>query len=85
MARAGTNHRGGRPKGKKAKSTLDAEALKTMYIDMAKEKGLPIARALFKKAVAGDVGAIKEFNDRVFGRAPQSIQHEGEITLLLDD
>lgn len=74
----------GRKKGSKDTRTLEVEALRNMYVDLAKRKGLPVAEALLKKAVKGDVQAIKEFNDRVFGRAPQQVQHTGEVVLKID-
>lgn len=73
MARAGTNHKGGRPKGKLAKSTLEALEVKNLYIEKAREYALPILQALVRKARKGDVPAIKEFNDRAFGKAPQAV------------
>ena len=66
--------RGGRPKGRVAKSTLEANAIKTLYVDQAKLHALPILGALVKKAKKGDVMAIKEFNDRVFGKANQPFE-----------
>ena len=76
--------KGGRPKGALGRHTLEAIAVKTLYIDKAKELALPILDALAKKALIGDVQAIKEFNDRAFGKAPQAIQVEGEINLHID-
>ena len=63
MSRYGNVHKGGRPKGALAKHTLEAQAVKTLYVDLAKEHAKPVAEALLKKAVTGDIGAIKEFND----------------------
>lgn len=40
---------------------------------MAREHGLPVAHALLKKALTGDVAAIKEFNDRAYGKVQQSV------------
>jgi len=34
-----------------------------------------IADALIEKAIDGDLGAIKEVNDRLDGKAPQAIDH----------
>lgn len=73
MARAGENHKGGRPKGKLAKSTLEALEVKQLYVEKAREYALPILKALVKKAMKGDVPAIKEFNDRAYGKAPQAV------------
>lgn len=84
MARYGTVHKGGRPKGSKSNHTLKAEAVRTLYIDLAKQHALPVAEALLDKATKGDVSAIKEFNDRAFGKAPQAIAMTAEVTLKLD-
>lgn len=65
--------KGGRPKGSLAKSTLDALEIKQLYIEKAKEHALPMLEALVKKGLEGDVPAIKEFNDRVYGKAPQAV------------
>src|SRR3990167_5371758 len=65
--------KGGRKKGSKATHTLDAEQVKKLYIEKAREYALPILQALVRKARKGDVPAIKEFNDRAFGKAPQAI------------
>lgn len=40
---------------------------------MAREHGFKVATALLDKALTGDVAAIKEFNDRAYGKAQQSI------------
>lgn len=65
--------KGGRPKGAIAKSTREAIEVRNLYVEKAREHGEPIANALIEKAITGDVAAIKEFNDRAFGKAPQSI------------
>lgn len=76
--------KGGRPKGAIAKSTREAIELRNFYVEKAREHAEPIATALIEKAVTGDVSAIKEFNDRAFGKAPQSIDltSKSEITLI---
>lgn len=84
MARGGKRDGAGRKRGYKAPHTLEAQAVKSLYIDLAKEHALPVAKALLEKAKTGDVSAIKEFNDRAFGRAPQAVQIEGEVILKLD-
>lgn len=76
--------KGGRPVGSKSGHTLEAEAVKTLYIDLAKEHAKPVALAILQKALKGDMTAAREFNDRAFGRAPQAIQVEGEVKLKLD-
>lgn len=40
-----------------------------------------IARKLVDKATEGDVPAIKEINDRVDGKAHQSVELSGDLTI----
>lgn len=84
MAHGGKRPGAGKKKGSKASHTLEAEAVKQLYVEKAKQYAEPIATALIEKAITGDIGAIKEFNDRAFGKAPQSIVMEAEISLKLD-
>lgn len=77
--------KGGRPKGSKAKSTLEAIVVKEMYVEAAKQYGRPILEALVEKALEGDVAAIKEFNDRALGKAPQTLDVTTEEKLKIDD
>ncbi len=76
----------GRKKGSKASHTLEAEQIKKLYIEQAREFALPILIALVKKARKGDVPAIKEFNDRVFGKAPQALTGAGggDLKIVFD-
>jgi hypothetical protein len=71
--------KGGRPKGSKGTHTLEAEAIKSLYIDLAREHARPVAMSILREALAGDIAAAREFNDRAFGRAPQSIEMKGTI------
>ena len=71
--------KGGRPKGSKAKHTLEAEAGKMALIKAYMENIVPINQALINKALTGDVSAIKELHDRVHGKALQAIEHSGEM------
>lgn len=70
----------GRPKGSKATATLNAEQAKQALINMYMERITPINNALLAKAEAGDIQAIKELHDRVYGKANQSVEMKGEIT-----
>lgn len=83
MAKGGKQPGAGRPKGKLAKSTLAALEVKTLYVEKAKEFALPMLIALVKRGLEGDVSAIKEFNDRVFGKSPQAITGAGGGALQL--
>lgn len=73
MAGGGKRIGAGKPKGYKAPHTLESEEVRRIYIEMARKHGIPVAEALLTKALTGDVQAIKEFNDRAFGKAPQSV------------
>jgi hypothetical protein len=77
--------KGGRPKGSIAKSTKEAIELKNMYVELARERGLPIAEALIEKALTGDVSAIKEFNDRAFGKASQPMEIKATVEVGADE
>lgn len=81
MARAGNNHKGGRPKGSKSNHTLQAEIAKAELIKAYIENIKPINEALIKKAKEGDIQAIKELHDRVYGRAMQPV--EGDLKAQL--
>lgn len=72
---------GGRPK---ASHTLQAATAKAELIRMYMENVKPINEALLKKAKEGDMQAIKELHDRVWGKAPQDVQLVGEIKLKID-
>lgn len=61
---------GGRPK---AAHTIQAEAAKQLLIDMYIAKAKPINEALVKKAEEGDIQAIRELHDRVWGRSSQAV------------
>lgn len=70
--------KGGRPKGTLAKSTLDAMELRKKLIAKYEEKHEAVTDALIFKAVMGDVPAIKELHDRVYGKSMQSIEMTGK-------
>lgn len=72
----------GAPKGwkpnpeKKARKQLIEE-----YKDALAEALPLVSPALIKKAVLGDVPAIKELNDVIVEKAGSKIRHEGEIKI----
>ena len=72
---------GGRPK---AAHTLQAEKAKASLIEMYMKNVKPINEALLKKAKEGDMQAIKELHDRVWGKAPLDVQVTGDFTLKID-
>lgn len=70
---------GGRPKGSKSRHTIEAEAGKAALIKTYLKNIIPINKALVEKAKAGDIQAIKELHDRVYGRAQQDIRLDAEV------
>jgi len=76
IARA-NGRKGGRPKGSKAAHTLKAEQGKALLIQMYLEQVRPINQALIDKALTGDIQAIRELHERVYGKSVQPI--EGNI------
>ena len=83
MAHGGARPGAGKKKGHKSGHTLDALAVKQLYIERAREFAEPILQALVAKALTGDVPAIKEFNDRAYGKAPQAITGEAGKPLVV--
>ncbi len=73
MPKGGRQPGAGRPKGAVAKSTLDALILREALTKAVLEKQGPIIKALLDKATEGDIQAIKEVFDRVWGKARQPI------------
>ena len=75
--------KGGRPRGSKAGHTLQTETAKKALIQAYIDNIQPINQALVNKAKKGDIQAIRELHDRVYGRAPQAITTEGEMTIKI--
>lgn len=73
MSKGGAMPGAGRKKGSKASHTLDAMAGRALLIQMYLERIRPINEALLKKAEEGDIQAIRELHDRVYGKAPQPL------------
>jgi hypothetical protein len=70
MAHGGKREGAGR---KKARHTIEAEAGKAELIRAYLENIRPINEALIKKAKRGDMEAIKELHNRVYGKAVQPL------------
>ncbi len=70
--------KGGRPMGSKASHTLEALSARALLIKMFEEKREPIFRKLLEKAAEGDLGAVRELHDRVWGRAAQFMELTGK-------
>jgi hypothetical protein len=62
----------GRPPSEKTFANMLRIAIKEAHED-GKDKLRAVADALVTKAIAGDVGAIKEIGDRLDGKVPQGI------------
>lgn len=86
MKNGGKRPGAGRPKGSITKSTKDAILAKEALIKAYLENIKPINEALIKKAKAGDMVAIKELHDRVYGRSmqPMELEAKGNIILTFD-
>jgi len=78
MSNGGKRPGAGRPKGTVAKSTLEAIVLKQKLIEAYSLKADKINDALIKKAIAGDVAAIKELHDRTWGKSTQGVELSGK-------
>ena len=73
MQNGGRRPGAGRPKGSKAKHTIQGEAYRAALIAAVLKEKAPVIRALIDRAIKGDIPAIKEINDRVLGRSTESI------------
>lgn len=69
--------KGGRPRGSKATHTILAEQAKAQLIKAYLDNIVPINQALVDKAKAGDIQAIRELHERVFGKVTQPIGNDG--------
>jgi len=72
--------KGGRPVGSKATHTIQAEQGKAALIKAYLDNIKPINDALVEKAKTGDIQAIKELHDRVYGKAPQDMNIKADVT-----
>ena len=43
-----------------------------------------ISPVLIAKALEGDMPAIKELNDRVMGKAKETVEHQGNLSIMFD-
>lgn len=78
--------KGGRPKGSKSATTLRVEEARQQLIKAYMDNIVPINEALVKKASEGDLQAIKELHDRVYGKSlqPTDINVKGDLKLSFD-
>jgi hypothetical protein len=73
MSQGGKRANAGRKFGSKATHTIQAEAAKKLLVEMFIEHREPIFQALITKASTGDIPAMKELFERVWGKVPASI------------
>ena len=75
------NKLGGRHKGK---SRILADKALEYIRERVAEEIEPIMDALISKAKEGDISAIRDLFDRAFGKAKETIEHQG-LEFLFDD
>src|ERR1017187_5146682 len=73
MSQGGKRPGAGRKLGSKATHTIQAEAAKKLLVEMFIASKEPIFKALIGKTLIGDVPAIRELFERVWGKVPASI------------
>ncbi len=78
MPSGGKRAGAGKPKGYKAPHTLEASTLRQNLIAKYAGRAEEVNDALILKAVQGDVPAIKELHDRVYGKANQYLEVTGK-------
>ena len=71
----------GKPKGARHFSTLIREAIKAVAEGDSEPQDILMVKALAKKAKAGDLKALDMVFDRVDGKAEQTINLDGEMTI----
>jgi len=79
----------GNPKGmekqteeQKLNRKATAEVVKA-YKEGLEDKLTQLGDVIIQKALDGDLGSLKEINDRVMGKAPQPQEHSGELRVLV--
>lgn len=78
---------GGKREGagrKKAPHTIEAEKAREYIVQRVSEELEPIMDQLIAKAKKGDMAAIKDLLDRAYGRAKETVEHQG-LSFLFDD
>lgn len=90
MARAGTNHKGGRPKGSVGTHTLEAAEAKKYVIKRVIEELEPMLDAQFKiakkygeKTGRASVQAFKELTERAFGKVTTVIGSDEDKPFII--
>lgn len=65
--------KGGRKKGSLATHTLEAQESKKVLIELFRKRETPVFTKLIDLAEEGDLVAMRELLDRVFGKAKESL------------
>lgn len=87
MAETITTTRGGRRAGagrKVATHTLETEAAKKRIAELVNAEIEPLVQAQIKIAKKGNTKAFDSLMDRAHGRPAQTIEHTGDVKLLVD-
>ena len=80
MARAGTNHKGGRPKGSVSVATRLKISAKEQFSSIVEANIVPIAEALLSRALDKDTNAARELLDRAWGKSKQSVDIDAKVS-----
>jgi hypothetical protein len=85
MKNGGKRPGAGRKKGSKAQHTIQAEAAKAYLINRFLAEKEPIVTALLASAMTGNVPAIKELFERVWGKVPATLEADatGELFQII--
>lgn len=88
MGSGGKRKGAGKPKGYKAPHTLETQELKKKLIELFGKDAEKVYKALITKAKTGDIQAIRELLDRVWGKSPQQIDTpdiENALRIIFDN
>src|SRR5215813_11909968 len=77
MTKGGKRLGAGRPKGTLASHTVLAQEMRKALIEAAAEEWGPIIKSLIQLAKRGEVYAIRELLDRIFGKATAQLELSG--------
>lgn len=81
MALGGYRPGAGNKKGSKHKKTLEQEVKIRTLEEMLRPHAEEVANALVKKAKTGDIGAIKEYHERLLGKVKDKVDLHADIEL----
>lgn len=78
MARSGTNHKGGRPKGSLSTHTIQTQEARARAIAMVDAQLEEIFAPQIEKAITGDTQAFNAVLDRAWGKPLQAMEMSGK-------